>query len=330
MTPLVEQILWLAFFAACVFGSASCSGIETGLYSLNRIRLDLRAKRVPADGPAKTIQSELAVAPRAIATLLIGNNIFQFFGAVAITSFFESAAFSEQKVFVLSNILIAPILFVLAEAFPKELFRVEADRLTYTYAYPLSTGRRLLTWTGILPLIRGVRTAVERAFRLDSDDFVEPRQRIAQLLKEGAGHGVLSESQVSLLDRAMLLRGVTVADEMVPWSRVRAVPVEAGRAALRRIIGRSVHARLPVVDKTGRVVGVLRQIDLHLDPHATPASLILPPVRFQRGTRVREALVQIRDSESKLGIVEDGRGVPLGIVTAKDLVEPLTGELADL
>ena len=41
----------------------------------------------------------------------------------------------------------------------------------------------------------------------------DARQRIALLLKEGAGHGVLSESQVTLVDRALMLRGVTVGED---------------------------------------------------------------------------------------------------------------------
>ena len=34
--------------------------------------------------------------------------------------------------------------------------------------------------------------------------------------------------------------------------------------------------------------------------------------------------------DERLAIVEDDQGRPVGIVTTKDLVEPLTGELADL
>jgi CBS domain containing-hemolysin-like protein len=32
----------------------------------------------------------------------------------------------------------------------------------------------------------------------------------------------------------------------------------------------------------------------------------------------------------RIGIVEDAAGRPVGIITAKDLVEPLTGELVGL
>jgi CBS domain containing-hemolysin-like protein len=44
----------------------------------------------------------------------------------------------------------------------------------------------------------------------------------------------------------------------------------------------------------------------------------------------REALATLRLKKSRVAIVEDATGRPIGLVTAKDLVAPLTGELAGL
>ena len=137
---------------------------------------------------------------------------------------------------------------------------------------------------------------------------------------------------------------------MVPWSLVRTVPLDADRARAFKIIGPSRHARVPVVgaiermeESRGRregdaragagrttwgVVGVLEQIDLYLRPEASIAELVKPVVRLKRAMRVREALLWLREHRCGRGIVEDEQGRPVGIVTARDLVEPLTGELA--
>jgi CBS domain containing-hemolysin-like protein len=203
-----------------------------------------------------------------------------------------------------------------------------------------------LTGVGLLPLVRALTRGVEQVMGLPQERISDARQRIAMLLKEGAGHGVLSESQVTLVDRALMLRGVTVGDEMVPWSLVRSVPLDADRARALKAIGASQHTRVPVMGEVVRqssvgrragdagtaqgVVGMINQIQFYTRPKASVAELVRPVVKLSRTTRVREALLLLREHETGLGVVEDEQGRPVGIVTAKDLVEPLIGELADL
>jgi putative hemolysin len=329
MSPM-ELVLWSLLAIVSVIASAMCSGVEIGCYTLNRVRLDLRSHRQPPDVPARIIQRELERPDRLLSTLLISNNIVNYTGALATTALFEATGQPDGVVAVLNTCVLAPVLFVLGEAFPKEFFRGQADRLTYVFARPLAAVRLTLTFTGVLPLVRFVTSVVERAAGLPPEHISDARQRIALLLKEGAGHGVLSESQVTLVDRALLFQSVTVGDEMVPWSAVRAIPADSDRARVPRLIGDAAHARIPVVDRRGRVTGVLRQLDLHTRPDAPLAQLVTPPVRLLKSTSVHDALVKMRESKARLAIVEDDQGRPVGIVTTKDLVEPLTGELADL
>jgi CBS domain containing-hemolysin-like protein len=339
MTTLRETVLW-AIAVAGVIVAALCSGMEIACYAINRVRLTLRAGLTPPDNAARTIRAELDKPDRLLSTLLIWMNIATYAGALATSELLESKVESPALVALLNTCVLAPVLFIFGEALPKELFRTEADRLAYLFARPLALARGALTVVGVLPLVQGLTRLVERLGGLPQERISDARQRIALLLKEGAGHGVLSESQVTLVDRALMLRGVTVADEMVPWSLVRTLPLDVDRARALKIIGATRHARVPVVGRiessggrpTWGVVGVLEQIDLYLRPEATIAELVRPVVRLRRATRVREALLLLREHRCAMGIVEDdpANHRPMGIVTARDLVEPLTGELADV
>jgi len=341
-----EALLWVTAFAGIV-GTALCSGMEIACYAISRVRLALRAGRTPPDPAARIIRAELEHPDRLLATLLIWMNIATYAGALAVTRLLESRVQSPALLALLNTCVLAPVLFIFIEALPKELFRTEADRLAYLFARPLAAARGVLTALGVLPLVQGLTRLVEKAGGLPRETISDARQRIALLLKEGAGHGVLSESQVTLVDRALMLRGVTVGDEMVPWSLVRSVPLDADRARVLKIIGATRHARVPVVGAIGQlgarnavhgtgsvlrwgVVGVLEQIDLYLHPDAAIAELVKPIVRFGRGASVREALLMLRENRCAMGVVEDDHGRPVGIVTARDLVEPLTGELGEV
>jgi CBS domain containing-hemolysin-like protein len=333
--------------------------MEIACYTINRVRLALRAGRTPPDPAARIVRAELEHPDRLLATLLIWLNIATYAGALATTRLLEMKVQSPGLVALLNTCVLAPVLFIFGEALPKELFRTEADRLAYLFARPLKGARGVLTLLGVLPLVQGLTRLVEKAGGLPRETVSDARQRIALLLKEGAGHGVLSESQVTLVDRALMLRGVTVGDEMVPWSLVRTVPLDADRGRLLKIIGATRHARVPVVGEVGNlksqggaeapaggtappsaagrptgprwgVIGVLEQIDLYLRPEASLPELVRSIVHFRRGTPVREALLTLREHRCAMGVVEDDHGRPIGIVTARDLVEPLTGELGDV
>jgi CBS domain containing-hemolysin-like protein len=327
---MIDTSQWLAGVAwtGTILASALCSGIETGCYSVNRVRLDLRAGRsTPIDHAARIIRTELELPERLLATLLIGNNVVHFLSAESMHAFLHPFGLPEVAQAVLNTLVIAPVLFVLGEAVPKELFRIRAEQLTYQCSRFLLALRLSLTVTGVLSLVRLVVGAAERLAGLPPAAASDARQQISTLLKEGATHGVLSDSQVTLLDRALAFAGVTVGDEMTPWAQVKALPADADHARAIRLLAQVAFTRLPVVDRYGKVVGVVRQVDLHLQPTGTVAKVMTPVVRLRKSTPVPEALRMLAGARSRMAVIEDDAGLPLGIASTRDLVEPLTGQL---
>ena len=330
---LWEYREYLAFWVIGLVGlagSAMCSGIETGCYTLNRVRLALRAGAVPPDSRAVILSQELSRPDRFVAVCLVSNNIFCYFISLGATSILGGWELSDVKLAVVNTVIVAPLLFLFGEAVPKELFRLEADRLTYRFARVLHVLRLLLTYVGIVPMFIGLTNLVARVSgTLNSHEPGETKQRIAALLKEGQESGALSESQASLVDRAISLATLAVRDEMIPWAHVRAIGIDSTPAAVRHLFATLPHARLPVTDKAGHVVGIVRQIDLYTRPDATLRELLLEPARLTPATSLQLAIGVLAGNPSRLGIVEVDE-TPVGMVTAKDLVEPLTGELPDL
>lgn len=322
---------WVALALAGLAGSALCSGAELGAYSVNRVRLDLRASRRPADPLALTLRAELEKPDRLLATLLIFSNIFGYLASVGVTQTLARMGYADAWVLVINVLILAPGIFLLGDALPKELFRLEADRLTYAVAPVLRLMRLTAGATGLLGLLGALARVVEAWAGLRREDTAisEPRQRIAAMLREGASAGALSASQASLVDRAMRLRQSTVETEMVPWSLVRPLGAEWDRARIISAVAAKPHSRYPVVDRAGRVVGILNQMDLHLRPAEPVSALLTPVVRLAPRSGVIDALATMHRAGARLAVVEsDGR--PVGLVSTKDLVEPLTGELADL
>lgn len=308
--------------------SAFFSGTETGVYTLNRIRLARRAAR--GEREARILRNEMAHPNRLLGTLLLGNNIANYVGSLGIAALLDAAGYRDWSAIIINALVLTPVLFVFGETLPKDLFRTNTDRWTYHAAPALIVLRWLFTGTLLLPLVLGVGRVVGRLLRIDSSRPLAARQRISQLIKEGVGAGMLSEGQVALADRALRMRTLCVEDEMVPWSRVVRIAIDmtpADRAALLR---RTNLTRLPVVDASGAVMGVMSTLDAVLDPERSTRELMYERNDLPADLAVVTALRTMRERQRKFAIVTDPRNPALvrGIVTLKDLVEPLTGELA--
>lgn len=323
-------LLLLLLFLVGAFGSALFSGCETGLYVLNRVRLKLRVEA--GERSALALQGELDNSARLLVNLLIGNNMMNQLASFAAASLFALLHIGAWLEIVITAVVLTPILFVFCETLPKELFRSHSDRWTYRLAPVLRAARLLFTVTLLAPVISVLSSAVIRLTGQDRTEVAErqqerERREVGMLLKEGAGAGLLTDRQVTLLDRALSLRDLTVETEMVPWSRVVLTDADADTQTVTRQAGGNYFTRLPAIDRVGRVVGLVNTLDAHLNPQAPVRKFLEPTAHISPETTIREALRQMAQQRAAMAIVERG-GKPVGIVTVKDLVEPLVGELA--
>lgn len=321
------ELGWLILCFAALLMSALFSGLETGVYTLNRVGLAVRVGR--GERRAILLDRELAHPQRLLATLLVGNNIANYLGGLGIAEILDGRQFGPLASVALNAAVLLPATFLLGETLPKDLFRTHTDRWTYRFAAYLRAWRVALTAVPFVPVIAALGRAATRLVGADERSaLVEPRQRISQLVREGVSAGVLSEKQTTLAERALTLRGRTVSGEMTPWSKVALIGLDlAGetRAAKLRNAGSS---RLPVVDGAGRVVGVLTALDAILEPGLSTASLMAKPMVLPPETSALSALRSMRSTRTRLAVVADPKsGRPLGVVAIKDLVEPLTGQL---
>ncbi|MEO1584524.1 MAG: CNNM domain-containing protein [Planctomycetota bacterium] len=325
----MSTIMLAVWLFIAIFGtvdSAVWSGLETALYVVSRLRLEARLATPNASRAAKRLRKQLDEPKNALATLLVMNNFSNFISAYALGKVLEAAGLSPIAVTVIIPAVLAPVLFVFAETLPKEIFRSRAETLAYTFIPVLAFVRTVLTAVGIVPAVLLVTKGVERVLGVEAPS-TDPAERTRALLQEAEGTGVLSSEQADLLNRAAAFSSTTVADEMTPWQRVKRLrDTEAPETAKRRAVEAGV-SRLPLTDRRGQPVGIVRTIDLLLaDPGQAPRDLATPPTTIDADTPVPDALAALHAARAPIAVVTS-LGQPVGVVTAKDLVEPLTGEL---
>lgn len=320
-------VLFAGIAVVAIAAAGLLAGLETGMYSLSRVRLSVRASR--GDAGAERLRRECERPRRLLSTLLVANAIAGWFASFGVSQVFDSLGYGPLTAVLLDLAVLVPLVFLFGEVLPKDLFRVHADRWMPRYAKLLTMLRIALCTSGVVPLVSGVGAAAAWILGVRrSTEATESRARVAALLAEGAGDGGISEAQLGFADRVFTMRGVTVGQEMRPWRSVAIVSIDAAPAVRARVCLASGASRLPVVDGQGRVRGVLAAIDHIAKPDEPTARLLRAVVFLSPTTTALDAIQTMRRERAQMGIVADRPDRPLGIVTMKDLVEPLVGDLA--
>jgi CBS domain containing-hemolysin-like protein len=325
---------YLAVLAG-ILVAAVANGMETGIYRLNRIRLRLRAEA--GDRRARTLAGLLGDVRGLIVVCLVGYNVGVYVATAFVTTLVEGAGWARGPVGVeiLATVLLAPIFFVFTDVTPKSIFTYEADRWMYRLAGLLRGGYVVLRSVGLVPALKGASTLVLRiAHGRDgarANPF-HPRQRLRAFLREGAAEGVITGYQDELVERVLALRERQVRDVMIPLARVTAVEAGIGREQFVEQLRAHSYSRLPVWEgRQDHIVGIVHINDV-LGAEAGPFDLgrvmTRQVVEVPPEMPVGQAMFRMRAERAAMAVVCNPRGRAVGIITIKDLVEEIVGELA--
>jgi CBS domain containing-hemolysin-like protein len=303
------------------------AGLETGIYSLSHVRLSIRAAR--GDAASARLAREYARPRRLLSTLLVANALAGWVASFGVSQIFDGLGYGPLEAVALDLLVLVPVVFLFGEVLPKDLFRVNADRWMPRYAGLLTALRFVLCASGIVPLVTALGALATRLFGGGAqDERREARARVAALLAEGAGSEGLSETQLGFADRVFTMRGITVDQEMLPWKSVASIAVTATPAERAQRFLNAGVSRLPVVDAAGKVTGVVAAVDHFARPRDATAAIARPVLLLGPGVSALDAIGRMRRERVQMAVVGDRIDRPLGIVSIKDLVEPLVGDLA--
>lgn len=303
------------------------SGSEIGFYSVPRLRIEAEARsgRIAARLIRYLLQDDTGL----LITVLIGNNLtielLTHLAEAQVVAIDRIPDWGRELAVTLS---LTPVLFFLGELLPKDLFHRRPYLWTRMTA-PFILVLKYLFWPLAVPLRASARL-LERALRLDDTSMARAlgRDSVEEFLDEVLRHGALAPHAGELARNALELRTRTLANEMVSWDAVVSLPLEADPATQRRIVAEATLSRLPVVDGAGGIRGYVHQLDvLGGEPDAPIETFLRPVLALSPDTSVEQALTRLRRGGHRLAVVGSPEQ-PQGLISLKDLVETISGELA--
>jgi magnesium and cobalt transporter len=167
------------------------------------------------------------------------------------------------------------------------------------------------------------------------------RESIAELVAEAAGEtqapGELPEldrQERALIANVLRLRDTTADDVMIPRADIVAMAMDLTLDQALELIRREGHSRMPVFrEQLDDVAGMIHIKDVFAyvgRPEAFRLEAILrKPLLVAPQIPVLDLLLQMRMNRMHLALVVDEYGGIDGLLTIEDLVETITGDIAD-
>ncbi len=189
----------------------------------------------------------------------------------------------------------------------------------------------LLTRIGSILGHRGRRRALDHGVR----------ESIAELVAEAAD-APHTPGQIQDLDRqeralianVLRLRGTTADDVMIPRADIIAMPIDLTLDQALEVIRREGHSRMPIYrEQLDDIAGMIHIKDVFAyvgrPDEFRLESILRRPLLVAPQIPVLDLLLQMRMNRMHLALVVDEYGGIDGLLTIEDLVETITGDIAD-
>lgn len=320
--------LWL-LTAVLLMLSGFTSAAETAIFSLDRI--DLLQLKTDQRGFRRALGLLLAKPNDTLTTILILNNLVNVSLSLvggAMAEIYQSGL--SPTVLAVVALSVTGLILVFGEVLPKCIAQFSAHWLAPYVAWPILT-----IGVGMWPVRRVMNMLIGWVF----DAFKIPRAREAELVSEEELKVMLSAGRVSNLleeeERDMIM-GVFELDDtyaeqiMVPRSEVFCLPQDLDQAGMLARLRETTHGRVPIYQGSrDQITGFVlaKEVLLHEaeDWHGYVREILHVPERM----RLDDLLRQFRRSSTQIAAVVDEYGQFAGIVTIRDLLEEIVGEMPE-
>jgi putative hemolysin len=332
----MNEFLYIIAIAGLMIIAGFFNGVETGFYLMNAARVRLMSLRGSVH--ARSLSRMLDKPGYLLATLLVGVNIAVFLSANLATTL-VNGWFPNMEPFekvLITTIMLDPLILVFAEMLPKNLYRRRANTLMAASSRPL-----LLSYFIFLPvsfILSGFGRVVSLALGRGQpmrEDFWTLRN-IEHHLTEAVEHGALSPRQNIIAGNILGLGRVKVFSVMTPLKSAALVSSDVFFKDCFALAAKRRYSRYPVYSGSqSNVVGTVNIFSPLFETGKSREEIAAMPIKdyvkkhvaVPENMEVDKALALLRENQTPMGIVKSAKGDAVGLVTTKDLVEEVTGEL---
>jgi putative hemolysin len=241
----------------------------------------------------------------------------------------EGAAAITATAIVVALITFLTIIF--GELVPKRIGQLYPEAVSRLIALPMAWLARAAG-----PFVKLLSATTQAVLKLLRIDTAQARgmteEEIAHSLEEGVDAGVIEAQEHQMVQNVFRLDDRELTSMMVPRSDIEWIDADTSVAqALRQAGEAGAHSWYPVcrgsLDDVVGIVSVARLLSLGPEHEGKVEPLAVPAAFVPETLSGMELLQQFRRQSHRLVFVVDEYGEVQGLLTPRDLLEAITGEL---
>ena len=324
--------IWIAL-VLCFGASFLLSGMEAGVFALNRLRL----RRLARGGKesARILNRFLEKPERFLWTILVGNTLANFIILGWILAKLHELFLGEnhETIWVVALFAVAVFLFyTFFDLLPKMLFRAHPNSLCLSAARVFRIINFILS-----PLVLLVEDASKIILHWSGGQVFKGqlfgnREEMREVMRESGE--ALTDDEHAMVNRILDLQNYSVGQIAKPLSETTAVEALTPLREAIALAREKNLSRLPVWetrDGKRRVAGLLDIGPLlyreFLDADRPSSVYMIPAVFVNESIRLEVALRLMQRAGQRMAIVLSRDRTEIGIVAVKDILKVMFGEM---
>jgi len=187
-------------------------------------------------------------------------------------------------------------------------------------------------------VLNGVANKVLNLFGMEAKEEISGARspaELASLVRRSAAMGTLDEGTARFVARTLSFGERTAADVMTPRMRVETIESEQSVADIIDAARRTGYSRFPVIgDSPDNILGVVhlkKAVSIPFRKRAAieAGAIMTDVLRVPETVHLDALILELREGNLQMAVVQDEYGGTAGVATLEDLVEEIVGEVSD-
>jgi putative hemolysin len=226
-------------------------------------------------------------------------------------------------------IIVTFLSILLGELIPKRLALMNPERIAKSVARPIKT----LT-TVSYPLVWVLSKTSSGFFRFfnirKSSDIQVTEEEIKAMINEGSELGAIEEEEKDIIERVFHLGDRNITSIMTHRTDIVWFDINEERSSVKEKIKEFQHSVYPICKETiDDIEGTINVKDLYLKPDVPLKDLMRKALFIPENNSAYQVLEKIKITKIPYAFVVDEYGSLLGMITVKDILRAIVGEMPE-
>ncbi|MDR0542176.1 MAG: hemolysin family protein [Dysgonamonadaceae bacterium] len=238
-------------------------------------------------------------------------------------------AATASRIFIV--IVVTYFSIVFGELVPKRIGLSAAEKIAKFMGSPMN-GLSFIAKPFVWVLAKSTALIVN-FLGIKEEESKVTEEEIKSMIREGTEDGEVQQVEQDIMERVFSLGDRDLSSIMTPRPDIEWIDVDMTKAEIIEIISNNPYSKFPVgKEDLDHIEGIVYVKDIfnHIDSPDFDIRKEMRPVQyFYENMEVYSALEQMKISHNHLALITDEFGVLQGIVTLKDIMEAIVGEIPE-